>query len=183
MVRIFRGASRWRRTVSLVAGLSLAGGTALGAGVFAQTARAGTDGSQVSGSFQFAGKLLTRCPLGAVLCTSGSFSGSFQAPFQFSILTILPSATVGVEYFDGQLVAQTPTGDLHCDLNGALDARSNSVGEFGEICVITGGTGVYKSATGHLRLMGVSSLSPVLGIPTGSGEFRGTITGVQAPPT
>jgi hypothetical protein len=155
----------------------------MGAGLLPATARAASDGSQVSGSFQFAGKLLTGCPLGSVLCTSGSFSGSFSAPFQFSILSILPSPTLGVEYFDGQLVAHTPSGDLHCDLNGALDARSSSVGEFGEICVITGGTGVYKNATGHLRLMGVSSLSPILGIPTGSGEFRGTITGVQAPPT
>jgi hypothetical protein len=162
--------------------LSLAAVSATAAGVFPQVAQAGTDGTQISGSFQFAGKLLTGCPLGAVLCTSGSFSGSFQAPFQFSILALLPSPTVGVEYFNGKLVAHATGGDLTCDLNGALDANSTSPGEFGEICVITGGTGVYQGATGHFRLNGLSTLSPILMIPTGSGDYRGSLITKQPVP-
>jgi hypothetical protein len=109
-----------------------------------------------------------------VLCTSGSFSGSFEAPFQFSILTLLPSPTVGVEYFDGKLTAHTPSGDLNCDLNGALNANTSSEGEFGDICLIIGGTGIYQHATATSGF-GESSLTPLLMIPTGGCQYEGTI--------
>ena len=74
------------------------------------------------------------------------------------------------------MVLHAVGGDLRCDLNGAENAASGSEGEFGEICVITGGTGAFATAKGDLRLIGTSVQS--LLVPSGSGEFRGHMTGV-----
>jgi hypothetical protein len=91
--------------LAIVAAVLAAGGAA----PLAQVAEAGTDG-QLSGNFQFAGKAVLGCPIGALLCTSGTFTGDVSAPFQFSILTLTPSATLGVFYFDGKLTLHTTKG-------------------------------------------------------------------------
>ena len=161
-----------RRKMSVLVAVSAAVLAVLTAGVLSQSAGASTQ-QPVSGSFDFAGSLVVGCPIGAVLCTHGTFSGDVNGQFQFSILTLLPSATAGVSYFDGKLVLHTASGDVKCDLNGALNTNTTSQGEFGEICVITGGTGAYSRATGHFRLIGTSNGSLVS--PAGGGVFQGLI--------
>ena len=40
--------------------------------------------------------------------------------------------------------------------------------------MITSGTGAYAKATGHLRLIGVSTTSSLV-VPAGGGDYAGTI--------
>jgi len=161
--------TRWKALI----GLGLA---ALAAGLtiwFSQAAHADSDGTHVSGDFSFAGKLLVGCPHGAVLCSSGSMTGGLAGSFTLSFSNLVPSPHFGVNYFAGKLVLTTDSGILRCDLNGALNTKSSSEGEFAEICVVTAGTGRYLGATGDLRMIGTSTER--LGIPTGAGEFVGTV--------
>jgi hypothetical protein len=167
-MRAFVSRIRTRRTAAVLV-VSLA---AVAAVPLSRVAQA-SGPQQVSGSFNFAGKLIIGCPLGAVLCTSGTFTGGASGPFQFSITTLLPSTTIGVVYFDGHLVLHRTAGDIKCDLNGALNENTSSEGEFGEICVITGGTGAYAKATGDLRLIGTSGGG--LTTPVGAGIYQGRI--------
>ena len=157
-----------KRTRVLVVTVALAAAAAV---PLSQVALASSD--TLSGSFNFKGSLVIGCPVGAVLCTHGSFTGGVSGNFQFSILTLIPSATVGVDYYDGKLVLHTLLGDIKCDLNGALNENPKAEGEFGEICVINGGTGLYKGATGDFRLIGTSSGG--LTAPMGGGVYQGRI--------
>jgi hypothetical protein len=175
MITIIPRIARWKKGAAVLAALLVSAVVMQAAGLLSQEARAGSDGSQVSGNFSFSGRLLFGCPVGAALCTSGTMSGSLSGPFTLTLLTALPSPTLGVYYFNGKLVLHTSGGDLNCDLNGASDFNAASEGEFGEICVVTGGTGVYKTAKGDLRLTGTST--SVLGlIPSGGGSFQGLVT-------
>jgi hypothetical protein len=79
-----------------------------------------------------------------------------------------------VQYFTGKLMLTSLAGNLNCTLDGAANFNTASDGEFGEICVITGGTGTYANAKGDLRMIGTST-SQLLVIPSGSGIYQGTI--------
>lgn len=147
---------------------------ALLTGLFTQNSNAASDGSQVSGTFSFNGSLLVGCPTGALLCSKGSFTGGLQGDFTLVLLATVPSADLGINYFTGTLAMKSDVGNLNCTLDGALDSRTSSEGEFGEICVIKNGTGRYATAKGDLRLIGTST-SKLL-VPTGGGVFAGTIT-------
>jgi hypothetical protein len=170
MTTVLRRALRWQVGAVLVV-LTLLGLAVQG---FAgSAARAADDGSHPSGSFDFNGSLLIGCPTGAVLCTQGHLSGGLTGSFTMTLLTITPSATPGVNFFTGYLVLNTASGQLRCGLNGATNETTSSEGEFGEICEINGGTGIYKSARGDLRMIGTSTST--LLIPTGSGIYQGTV--------
>lgn len=172
MHAMIRPLARTRVVVALV--VASAALFALMSGLFSQRAHAGSDGSQVSGNFSFSGSLLVGCPTGALLCTRGSFDGGLAGTFTLTLLTTVPAVDPGISYFTGSLAMRNDLGTLNCTLNGALDNRATSEGEFGEICVIKNGTGRYLGAKGDLRLIGTST-SKVF-IPTGAGEYQGHIT-------
>jgi hypothetical protein len=138
-------------------------------------AHAASDGAQVNGTFRYSGSLLVGCPAGALLCTHGSFSGGLSGSFTLTLLTTVPSVDPGVDYFTGWLAFRNGQGTFNCTLDGALDSVTTSEGEFGEICVMKNGTGAYAKVKGDLRMIGTST-STLLIIPSGAGEFQGTIT-------
>jgi hypothetical protein len=170
-------ARRWRRRTAVLGAAACLAGAALDA-----SGVAGADNSnQPSGQFSFTGHLLTGCPVGAVLCTHVTLTGGVSGTGTLSLLTLIPSVTVGVDYFDGKLALNTADGKFNCDLNGALDMLPSRQGEFGEICVITGGTGKYAHATGHLRMSGLSTFQNLV-IPSGSGDYKGQVNGITPIP-
>lgn len=144
------------------------------AAIFALPAQAAT--TQVSGSFDSAEQPPLACGLRAILCATGNFSGGINGSYVTTITSLLPSVYVAqqVFFFTGGVVITTGAGQLRCNLAGALAATKD--GAFGEICVITGGTGAYAGATGNLRLAGgiASGVLPVLGL-AGVGDYSGTI--------
>jgi hypothetical protein len=113
------------------------------------------------------------CGSAAVLCATGTFTGGISGSFTNAVTSLVPSAVPGVFYYSGNITVVTNTGNLSCQLAGALSQTSPD-GEFGEICEMQSGTGSYQGATGHLQLIGQSDTSgtPVLGL-TGSGDYRG----------
>jgi hypothetical protein len=161
---------RRRTAVAAVAAAAVAAGT-----VGVTVGQAAGDASQPSGQFSFTGKLLVGCPAGAVLCTKTAFTGGLAGTGEFTLQAIVPSPTPHVFYFNGQMTLNTLRGQLKCALDGALNQDPTSQGEFGEICVIDGGTGVYKGAKGHLRLIGTSTSSSLI-LPTGGGDYRAFIS-------
>ncbi|MGH7960508.1 MAG: hypothetical protein ACRERD_01625 [Candidatus Binatia bacterium] len=170
LTRIRKIHSRQRALATSVAVL-LAAAT-FGATLFPERANATT--MKVKGTFMFEGAALLECPLGTVNCATGTMSGDIQGDLEVAINFFLPSPNpLEVLYFNGQFAIHTASGDLFCTSNGANNIAASSQGEFGEICVITSGTGVYQGASGHLRLFGTSTV--VLNIPTGKGDYKGTI--------
>lgn len=143
-----------------------------GAILFPERANATT--TIVKGTFMFVGAALTECPLGTVNCATGKMSGDIKGDLEFTLTFLAPSpAPPEVLYFNGEFTIRTSDGDLFCITNGANNIAASSQGELGEICVIQSGTGVYQGASGHLRLFGTSTV--VLNIPTGKGDYKGTI--------
>jgi hypothetical protein len=108
-----------------------------------------------------------------LLCTHGTMTGGLNGDFTLNLLAVQPSTDPGVQYFTGAFVLHTSTGILRCTLDGALDDKVGSEGEFGEICPITSGTGTFLGKRGDLRLIGTST--SVLLIPTGAGIYDGTL--------
>lgn len=153
----------------------------LGASVLAlNVTGAGAATRNVGGQFTFGAETLLDCPLGSVLCTKGNFTGNLAGPFTNVITSLLPSPNAGVSFFSGRLTLHSDVGDLRCGLNGAQNALSTD-GEFAEICVVTGGTGQYQGATGHLELTGTSSANPPILGEQGTGTCNGTIRGASIP--
>jgi hypothetical protein len=83
-----------------------------------------------------------------------------------------------VSFFTVTLIVRGSGGNLTCKLNGALNLCGSRQGEFCEICVSSGGAGMYAIATGHRRLYSVSATSQLV-VPTGTGT--GTIVTPCAP--
>lgn len=139
-------------------------------------ANAGT--VHVSGTATYGAALLLNCPVGAVLCTNGALTGSLNGTFAVVITSFIPSPNVGTTFYSGSLTLHTSSGNLRCALSGALNIL-DADGEFGEICVITGGTGAFQNSTGHLELTGVSTDNPPVIGEKGSGNYTGTIVGTN----
>jgi hypothetical protein len=160
----------WKRKALAAAAVVSMAGAALGAAPSIERAFA-TDGTPgTGGTFTYKQALPTACPL-AIICATGTFTGAINGTFTNTITTLLPSAVPGVSYFSGLIAVTTPSGNLNCSLAGALNAFGKD-GEFGEICVITGGTGTYTGATGHLRMTGMSSSQLLILGQTGSGDYQ-----------
>jgi hypothetical protein len=172
MLALIRPFARPRAVLALLA-------TALAAVAFAllgpfAPANASTSTVNVAGTFSFKGSLLVGCPTGSLLCTSGSMNGGVHGNFTMNLISALPAPDPGVQYFTGKLTLTSLAGKLNCTLDGAANFNTTSEGEFGEICVITGGTGTYANAKGDLRMIGTST-SQLLIIPSGTGIYQGTI--------
>lgn len=168
-----RSTSRVRASL-VAAAMAVIALVALMLGPLSPSARASSDGSNVSGNFAFSGSVLIGCPTGALLCTRGTITGGVNGSFTLKLLSTLPAPDPGIFYFTGLLAVHTATGNLNCTLDGAENASSSSDGAFGEICVISSGTGTYANAKGDLRMIGTST-SKLL-IPTGAGSYVGTVT-------
>lgn len=143
--------------------------------------RAGADGVGVSGTFTYTTSPPTACGV-AVLCATGAFHGGIEGAFTNTITSLAPSPVVGVDFFSGQITIRTDRGNLACGLAGALDSTSKD-GEFGEICVINAGTGVYKDASGHLQLTGMTPTKVVVVPANGFGQYTGTLIAPNLPST
>ncbi len=160
-----------RRAAALLGLASLM--TAIAAtGAFTQPAGADI---HPAGQYTFNAGLLIGCPLGAVACSSGQFSGGLQGPYEVVLTTLLPSLTPNVVFASGRLVLHTGTGDLRCDLSGAFNTGATSQGEWGGICVLTAGTGAYRQTRGHIRMYGLNTPGPLIIPSSGGGDYTATI--------
>jgi hypothetical protein len=110
-------------------------------------------------------------PIG--FCTSGSMSGTINGDFVFTANWFIPSDTPGVIFLTGETVVQTSRGEVRCQ-----DAASYNISElesgpgpFASLCTITGGTGDWAGATGHIRIHGTFTLAD-----GGNSHYEGLIS-------
>jgi hypothetical protein len=160
----------WRVAAATLGAVTLVGASFVGSSLVNQ-ARA--DGGNVSGAFTFVTASPTDCPLPG-LCATGAFQGGIQGRFTNNITSLVPSAVPGASFFSGMITIHTASGDLNCGLAGALDTLGKD-GEFGEICIVSGGTGSYKKATGHLELTGMSTSELIVVPKGGTGTYTGKV--------
>ncbi|MGH2721314.1 MAG: hypothetical protein ACRDJO_06885 [Actinomycetota bacterium] len=85
---------------------------------------------------------------GAVLCTTGTFTGDLEGPFTFAVDTVAPSGVEGFSLMTGSLVARTNEGDLF--LEGTAVANLLS-GRFVGLVRVTGGSGGWAGSSGEIR--------------------------------
>jgi hypothetical protein len=90
-------------------------------------------------------------------CTKGHISGGIEGDFVFRVTAILPNADTpqtGVVNYTGEVVVKTSRGLIFFKDTGAIDQTPGDPGDVGSVSTITGGTGRYLGASGHLHLSG-----------------------------
>jgi len=109
---------------------------------------------------------------GALLCTEGRLIGGIQGDYEATITSFIPSGdpTIpAVQFYIGKSVTHTKNGDLYATDAGAFDFSN---GDFAALLTITGGTGCFEGASGHLYVFGNSDFAT--GITTG--DYKGEIS-------
>ncbi len=98
-------------------------------------------------------------PIG--FCTAGRARGTINGDFVFTAYRFVPSDTPGVILFTGEIVFQTRRGEVRCQDAGAYNVGEleSGPGPFASLCTITGGTGEWAGASGHIRIQGTFSLA------------------------
>lgn len=169
----------WKRRGAVAAAAVALVGTGAIAAPFMQGA--GADPTSVGGTFTYTMTSPTACGI-AVVCAIGEFHGGIEGTFTNVITSLIPAPVLGVFFYSGAITIHSGGGNLNCGLAGALNFLSKD-GEFGEICVINGGTGVFKGATGHLQLTGMSSAQLLFLGTHGGGDFGGKLIAPNLPPS
>jgi hypothetical protein len=154
-----------RRLVLL---LVVAATAAAGAGY----ALASEDPKQAHGSLR-SQPLVEGCTSPGGFCTVGRINGTIHGDFVFTALRSVPSDTPGVVLFTGEIVIQTKRGEVRCQDAGAYNIGELEAGPgpFVSLCTITGGTGDWAGATGHIRIQGTFSLAE-----GGNSKYEGLVS-------
>jgi hypothetical protein len=110
-------------------------------------------------------------PIG--FCTAGQARGRINGDFVFTAHRFVESDTAGVVLYTGEIVFQTSRGEVSCQDAGAYNSGELEAGPgpFGSVCTITGGTGDWAGATGHIRTHGTFSLAE-----GGNSRYEGLIS-------
>jgi hypothetical protein len=67
----------------------------------------------------------------------------------------IPSPVVGsIGFSQAKTVIETKKGDIECEVEGALFDLAGADHAFVDLCLITGGTGVYEGASGYIQEVG-----------------------------
>ena len=91
------------------------------------------------------------------LCTSGRFIGGINGDFVFIATSLTPlndPLVPGVVHYRGDITISTRHGDIFDKDAGAFNAAPGSTGDVGSVSTITGGTGRYAGASGHIHIAG-----------------------------
>jgi hypothetical protein len=117
--------------------------------------------------------LVEGCTSPGGFCTVGQASGTIKGDFVFTAFRSVPSDTPGVVLYTGEIVFQTKRGELRCQDAGAFNIGelASGPGPFASVCTITGGTGEWAGATGHIRTHGTFTLAQ-----GGNSEYDGLIS-------
>ena len=104
--------------------------------------------------------LVEGCTSPVGFCTVGRASGTINGDFVFTARAFVPSDTPSVILFTGDIVFTTSRGEVRCQDAGAYNVGEieSGPGPFASLCTITGGTGEWAGATGHIRIQGTFSL-------------------------
>ena len=92
---------------------------------------------------------------------------------KFTATRFVPSDMPGVVLYTGEIVFQTSRGEVRCEDAGAYnsDELESGPGPFASVCTITGGTGHWAGATGHIRTHGTFTLAE-----GGNSQYEGLIS-------
>ena len=91
------------------------------------------------------------------LCTSGRFIGGINGDFVFiaaSLTTLDDTLVTGVVHYTGDITIRTRHGLIFDKDAGAFNAAPGSTGDVGSVSTITGSTGRYAGASGHIHIAG-----------------------------
>ena len=91
------------------------------------------------------------------LCTSGRFIGGINGDFVFIAVSLTPhhdTPVTGVVHYTGDMTISTRQGVIFDKDAGAFNAATGSTGDVGSVSTITGGTGRYAGASGHMHIAG-----------------------------
>ena len=148
--------------VAAVAAAAAGGGYAL----------ASEDAKQAHGSLR-SQPLVEGCTSPIGFCTLGRALGTIEGDFVFTAHRFVPSDTPGVVLYTGEIVVLTSRGELRCQDAGAYNSGEleSGPGPFASLCTITGGTGDWAGATGHIRIQGTFSLAE-----GGNSSYEGLIS-------
>ena len=135
-------------------------------------ALASKDAQQAHGSLR-SQPLVEGCTSPIGFCTVGKASGTIKGDFVFTAFRTVPSDTSGVVLYTGEIVFQTKGGEVRCQDAGAynIGELETGPGPFGSVCTITGGTGDWAGATGHIRTHGTFTLAE-----GGNSDYEGLIS-------
>ena len=149
------GTARTRRLAIAALLAAAAGATSVSA---IAIAGGGSDGDHVaSGGFTggppFGGP---DCPSPIDLCATATFTGTVHGPAFAVATSFTPTSEPGVATGVADIVIHDPRGDLRCTESIVLNITPGGDSEEGWICEITGGTGRFADASGHLEAFGAA---------------------------
>jgi hypothetical protein len=113
--------------------------------------------------------LTSGCTSPVGICTAGRLEGTVNGDFVFTATSLQPSATPGVLFYTGEIVVTTSRGEVRCQDAGAFQA--SPPGGVVDLCTITGGTGDWAGASGHLRIHGTFTFAE-----GGDSHYEGVIS-------
>jgi hypothetical protein len=96
-------------------------------------------------------------PPSVALCTSGRFIGGINGAFVFIATSLTghqDTPVTGIVHYTGDITIRTRHGDIFDKDAGAFNAATDSTGDVGSVSTITGGTGRYAGASGHIHIAG-----------------------------
>jgi hypothetical protein len=108
------------------------------------------------------------CPSPIDLCADATFTGSLRGPATAVATSLTPTAEPGVVVGVADIVIHDRRGDVRCTESFVLNTTPGGDSEEGWICRITGGTGRYANASGHIEAFGSAR---------GGGDVGGTYGG------
>ena len=135
------------------------------------SALASTDAGPAQGKLR-SQPLVEGCTSPVGFCTVGRATGTINGDFVFTARAFVPSDTPGVILYTGDIVFTTSHGEVRCQDAGAYNVGEleSGPGPFASLCTITGGTGGWAGATGHIRIQGTFSL-----VAGGDSRYEGSI--------
>jgi len=133
---------------------------------------ASTDAEPAQGKLR-SQPLVEGCTSPVGFCTVGRATGTINGDFVFTARAFVPSDTPGVILYTGAIVFTTRRGEVRCQDAGAYNVGEleSGPGPFASLCTITGGTGEWAGATGHIRIQGTFSL-----VAGGDSRYEGSIS-------
>lgn len=165
---MFGNASRSRLAVAVLVVASVAASS-----ITALAIAAGKSGDQgMSGGFvggpPFGGP---DCPSPIDICATATFTGTVHGPATVVITSLEPTSEPGVLVGVGDIVVQDPRGELRCTESIVVNFTPGGDSEEGWICRVTGGTGRFAGASGHIEGYGATDRHGDV-----SGRYGGKVT-------
>lgn len=131
----------------------------------------------VNGYFKVHSDTGASCHSSVGVCLSGNISGRIKGGFSFTATSVIPTndtPTTSAIVTTGDAVVATGDGDIRCKMTGTLQLTGD--GPFVSLCVVTGGTGKWATASGYLRTSGTFTFDD-----GGGGTYDGKVVGAQRP--